>query len=162
MPMSALKNILSIASDHAGFKLKEILYNFLISNGYNVLNFGTNSTSSVNYPEFAFKVVSSIINNEVSGGILICGTGIGMAMIANKFPGIRAACCSDVYSAKMSKLHNNANILTLGGRMIGEDLAQEIVLTWINTDFEGGRHQRRIDMLDELPKESWIKFTGGK
>lgn len=160
--MSALKNILSIASDHAGFKLKEILYNFLISNGYNVLNFGTNSTSSVNYPEFAFKVVSSIINNEVSGGILICGTGIGMAMIANKFPGIRAACCSDVYSAKMSKLHNNANILTLGGRMIGEDLAQEIVLTWINTDFEGGRHQRRIDMLDELPKESWIKFTGGK
>lgn len=153
---------LSIASDHAGFKMKEVLYNFLTLRGCNVLNLGTNNTDSVDYPEFAFKVVRSIKNKETDAGILICGTGVGMAMAANRFPGIRAVSCIDIFTARMSRLHNNANILALGERLIGEDLAKEIVLTWLDTDFEGGRHQRRLALLDELPKDSWIKYLGGK
>ncbi len=140
---------LAIASDHGGYVLKNDLYKRLLIKGYDIVDFGTNSTESCDYPVYAKKVCSAILNNEVHYGILICGTGLGMQMAANRFKGIRAACVSDTYSAKMSRLHNNSNVLTMGARVIGEGLAYDIVDVWLGTNYEGGRHEKRIKMLDE-------------
>ena len=143
------KNKIVIASDHGGYLLKNFLYKYLITKGYNVTDFGANSTDSCDYPVYAKKVCTSILNNEFQYGILICGTGLGMQICANRFKGIRAACVSDTYSAKMSRLHNNSNVLTMGARVIGEGLATDIIDMWLNTNYEGGRHEKRIKMLDE-------------
>lgn len=140
---------LAIASDHGGYILKNNIYKNLLIKGYDVTDFGTNSVESCDYPVYAKKVCEAILNNEFHYGILICGTGLGMQMCANRFKGIRAACVSDTYSAKMSRLHNNSNVLTMGARVIGEGLAYDIVDVWLNTNYEGGRHERRIKMLDE-------------
>lgn len=137
-----------IGCDHAAFQLKEIVRKSLEKNSLEVTDVGTYSETSVDYPDFAKKVATEISQGKFKHGILICGTGLGMSMVANKYPGIRAALCNDLFSAKMSKRHNNANILVLGGRVIGDILALEIVKTWLETPFEGGRHQRRLDQFD--------------
>lgn len=137
-----------VGCDHGGFELKQEIAAFLIDIGHEVIDAGCYSTASVDYPDFANKVCDSVHSGEVEQGILICGTGIGMSIAANRKKGIRAALCTETFSAKMSREHNNANVLCLGGRVTGPALALDIVETWINTPFSGGRHQRRIDMLN--------------
>ena len=131
---------IAIGSDHAGFELKAGLSRYLESLGHDVCDYGTSDTASVDYPDFAAAVAGSVACGEAERGILICGTGIGMSMAANKIPGIRAALCNDLYTARMSRLHNDANVLCMGSRVIGAGLAREIVDTWITTPFEGARH----------------------
>ncbi|MGA1861375.1 ribose 5-phosphate isomerase B [Deferribacter thermophilus] len=155
------EKIVALGSDHGGFRLKEEIKNFLVSRGYEVKDFGTKDETSVDYPDYAFQVVKAILNKEVEKGIIMCGTGIGISISANRFPGIRAALCWDSYTAKMSRLHNNSNLLALGGRIIGVELAKDIVETWLTTDFEGGRHERRINKLDELAKKFWEEYLRG-
>jgi len=137
-----------IASDHGGFELKEDVKKFLASENYKIEDVGTFDNQSCDYPVFAQKAVEKILSGEFEKGILICGTGQGMAMCANKHKGIRAAVCSDTFSARASREHNNSNILCLGGRITGKSLALDIVKVWLNAEFEGGRHQKRISMFD--------------
>lgn len=141
---------LAIASDHGGFELKNELYNYLKEIGYDILDCGTNSKDSCDYPLYAKKAVEKVLNKTVDKAILICGTGLGMQITANKFKGIRAVCVSDTFSAKMSIEHNNANVLTLGQRVVGSGLAKEIVNTWLNSTFQGERHQKRLDMIETI------------
>jgi len=141
---------IAIASDHVGFYLKEPIKDYLIDLGYDINDFGPFNTESVDYPIYAKKACESIINNKCEFSILFCGTGVGMSMAANKFKSIRAVVCSDVYSAKMSRAHNNSNVLTLGSRVLGIELSKLIIESWINTDYEGGRHQNRLEMIDSF------------
>lgn len=141
-----------IASDHAGFLLKEKIKDFLINENYLFEDVGTHSSISVDYPEYGFKAIQKILNGEADRGILICGTGIGMSIIANRFPKIRAALCHEPFSAQMARRHNNANVLVLGGRLIGDGMAVEVVKVFLETDFDGGRHERRVNLIDELSK----------
>lgn len=141
---------LALGSDHGGYQLKEEIKSLLEEKGVDFEDFGTDSTDSVDYPDFASKVGQAVAEGDCDRGILICGTGIGMSMAANKIKGIRAALCHDVYSAKMTKRHNNANVLTMGARVIGVDLAKEIVAAWLGEEFDGGRHKRRIDKISRL------------
>jgi len=140
---------IAIGCDHGGFELKEAVKNFLAENGYEYQDFGTHDTQSCDYPDIAVPVAKSVAAGEFDRGILICGTGIGIGIAANKVAGIRAALCHDTFSAHASREHNNANILTMGQRVIGQGLALDIVKIWLNTEFEGGRHQRRIDKIHE-------------
>lgn len=142
-----------IASDHAGFFLKEKIKDFLQKEGHEVLDMGTYSSVSVDYPEYGFKAVEKLLKGEAERGILICGTGIGMSIIANRFPGIRAALCHEPFSAQMARRHNNANVLVLGGRLIGDGMAVEIVRVFLTTEFEAGRHERRILLINELSQK---------
>ncbi len=144
----------AIGSDHAGFHLKEKIKEFLLSKGHEVLDFGTNSEDSTHYPIFARDVALAVQRGEADRGILVCGTGIGMSITANKFKGIRAALCLNEYMARMSRLHNDANVLCLGDRVLGVELALSIVEVWIETPFEGGRHLKRIDLIKEIEKEN--------
>lgn len=137
-----------ISCDHGGFELKQEIMTFLLGNGHQVMDAGCYSTDSVDYPDLASEVCRAIDKQEAEKGILICGTGIGMSIAANRNPGIRAALCMEPFSARMSREHNDANVLCLGGRLTGVSLATAIVDTWLNTEFSGGRHQRRIDMLE--------------
>ena len=139
---------IAIASDHGGLNLKKHIYNYLIDKNIEVVDFGTNDFQSCDYPIYAKKVCEEILNNNFDRGILICSTGIGMSMCANRYKGIRAACVSDTYSAKMTRAHNNSNVLCFGEKVVGIGLAGDIVDIWLNTAFDGDRHQRRIDMLD--------------
>lgn len=139
---------IAIGSDHAGFWLKEIIREHLLKRGFSTLDMGTESADSVDYPDFAVKVCEAVLSGAAGKGILLCGTGIGMSIMANRFRGIRAALCHDHFTALAAKRHNNANVLALGGRIIGPDLGREIVDTWLEAPFEGGRHQRRVDKLD--------------
>ena len=141
---------IAIASDHGGFDLKESIVAFLLKKGWEIDNLGAPSTDSVDYPDYGIKLAQAIIDKKFVRGILICGTGIGMSVIVNRFPGIRGTLCSDVYTAKMSREHNDSNILIMGGRVIGPGLAIEILDTWLNTEFEGGRHQRRLDKIKNI------------
>ncbi|MBQ4354857.1 MAG: ribose 5-phosphate isomerase B [Clostridia bacterium] len=141
-----------LASDHAGFGLKTALCTMLKEDGYEVIDCGTDSAASCDYPVYAKKLCEVILGGEAPLGILCCGTGIGMSMAANKIDGIRAACCSDVFSAKFTRLHNDANVLCLGARVVGEGLAWELAKIFIETGFEGGKHQRRVDMITELER----------
>lgn len=137
-----------IASDHGGLELKNHIKEYLLQSGYSVEDLGTNSFDSCDYPVYADKLCHKILNKEFERGILFCGTGIGMSIAANRHKGIRAACVSDTYSAKMSREHNNSNVLALGARVIGLGLAKDIIDTWLNCEFCGERHQRRLDMFD--------------
>lgn len=138
-----------IGSDHAAYRLKEQVKTFIIQKyGIPVEDAGTYSEASVDYPDFGIKVAESVSTGKFERGILLCGTGIGMSMVANRFSHVRAALCNDVFSAVMSRRHNNANILVMGGRVIGDVLAMEIVTMWIETPFDGGRHQTRLDKFD--------------
>lgn len=142
--------LIGIGSDHGGFELKEHIKEFLDQEEIKYIDYGTHSDESVDYPEYGKKVGEAIINGEVDRGIVICGTGIGISLAANKVKGIRCALCSDTYSARMSREHNNANALALGGRVIGRDLAKEIVGVWLRSEFAGGRHERRVNKITEI------------
>jgi ribose 5-phosphate isomerase B len=145
------QDVIAIACDHAGYQLKTEVVQLLGELGVQVQDLGcSNADESVHYPVFGKKVVDSILSRPSGRGILICGTGLGMSIIANRFPGIRAALCHDVSTAVMSRRHNDANLLVLGGRMIGPQLAREIVQVWLATPFDGGRHQDRLDLLEQL------------
>ena len=139
---------LIIGSDHAGYILKNYLFNYLVDKGFKVYYAGTYSEESCDYPVIAKEVADKVANLDYDLGILICGTGVGMSIAANKVKGIRAAVVSDTCSAKLSRQHNNANILCIGSRIVGESLAKDIVDIWISTDFAGERHQRRVSMIE--------------
>jgi len=144
---------IAIGSDHAGFGLKEDVLGLLKGLNIDIVDCGTNSTASVDYPDFGGRVSELVSSGEVDRGILICGTGLGMSMVANKYPKVRAALCNDLFSAKMSRLHNDANILVLGGRVIGKDLAAEIVKVWLTTPFEGERHLKRLQKIKSIEEK---------
>lgn len=141
---------IAIGSDHGGYALKEQIYQYLLEEGWDITDFGTHNEESCDYPVYAQKVAEAVAAGKYQRGILLCGTGIGISIAANKVPGIRCALVSDCYSARATRLHNNSNILALGGRVLGPELAMDIVKTWIATAFEGGRHQRRVDLITEL------------
>ena len=143
---------IAIASDHAGLELKEDIKTFLKEKGVAILDMGTNGSESVDYPDYGIPVAEKVSRGELNKGILICGTGIGMSIVANKFSNVRAALVNDVYSATMAKEHNDANILVIGGRIAGKGLAREMVKVWMEAKFEGGRHQKRLDKIKEIEK----------
>ncbi len=145
---------IGIASDHGGKILKDKIARFLESLNYKVRDFGVplNTTQSVDYPDYARELASSISHGDLNRGILVCGSGIGMSIAANKFPRVRAALITDEYTAKMCRLHNDSNILCLGERVINHDRALEFVKIWLETEFEGGRHQGRLDKIEALPR----------
>jgi len=146
----------AIGSDHAGIELKKDIVSLLNEMKIECIDFGTDSPQSVDYPDFGEKVSKAVSAGNVERGILICGTGIGMSIVANKVPDIRASLCNDLFTAKMSRLHNDANVLVIGGRIVGRDLAKEIVRTWFSTEFEGGRHANRLKKI-KLIEERFIK-----
>ena len=141
---------IAIASDHGGFQLKEIVKAHLKERGLDTADLGTNSDGSVDYPVYGKACGEAVASGEADCGIVCCGTGIGISSAANKVKGVRCGLCTSVEMAKLTKQHNNANVLALGGRTTPPELALEIVDAWLDTDFEGGRHQRRTDMLDEM------------
>ena len=141
---------IAIGSDHGGFSVKEIAKPHLEKLGYEVVDFGTNTPDSCHYPIYAEKVARAVAAGEIDRGILICGTGIGMSIAANKIPGIRAAAVSDCFTAKATRQHNDSNILCLGERTVGPGLALLLMETFLTTEFEGGRHQTRVDMISAL------------
>jgi ribose 5-phosphate isomerase B len=139
-----------IGCDHGGYLLKMRLKDLLEDLGHAVEDAGCESEESVDYPDYGKVVAGAVAAGRFHRGILLCGSGQGMSMMANRFRGVRAALCNDLYSASLSRRHNDANILVMGGRLIGPDLAREIVTTWLEVEFDGGRHQRRIQKLDEM------------
>ena len=141
---------IAIGNDHGGVELKNHLLEYLTGKGYEVVNFGTDSTASCHYPVYAQKVANAVVSGEFDYGILICGTGIGISISANKIKGVRCALCSEPVSARLSREHNNANILAMGARTIGPVLAEGIVDTFLTTDFQGGRHAVRVGLIAEL------------
>lgn len=141
---------IAIGSDHAGFSLKQELVAPLTSAGHEVLDLGTSSPDSVDYPDFAGAVARSVFSGEADRGILVCGSGIGMSIAANRFPGIRAALCLDVETARLSRAHNDSNVLVLAGRKTGGAEARSIVEAWLSAEFEGGRHAKRLQKLEAL------------
>jgi ribose 5-phosphate isomerase B len=143
---------IALGADHAGYELKEALKGWLINNGFQVLDLGTHSTESVDYPDYAALVGESVADHKVERGLLVCGTGIGMTVAANKVPGVRAALCGDLYTARMSREHNDANVLVLGGRLMGADMAADILHVWLETDFAGGRHARRVEKIADIER----------
>ncbi len=147
------KKKIAVGADHAGFELKEKIKKLLEEYNFEVVDFGTNSTDSVDYPLVAKSLATSVASKNPERGILICGTGIGMSIAANKIRGIIAANCYDIETAKLARLHNNSNVLTIGGRTIKYETAKDIVRTWLETEFEGGRHQRRIQEIRDLEKK---------
>jgi ribose 5-phosphate isomerase B len=141
-----------IGSDHAGYALKTFVKGFLAKLNIRTEDCGTDSEASVDYTDFGARVAQRVSSGEYGRGIVICGTGLGMSMVANRFHGVRAALCNDLFSAVMSRRHNDANILAMGGRVIGTGLAEEIVRAWLKTPFDGGRHRRRIEKIDAVKK----------
>ncbi|MGD9639175.1 MAG: ribose 5-phosphate isomerase B [Alphaproteobacteria bacterium] len=138
---------IAFAADHGGFELKNLLLKELQDKGYQTLDLGTNSSDSVDYPDYAAKMAGAIKNKLADTGVLICGSGIGISISANRYPYLRAALIYDGYGAKMSRLHNNANVIVFGGRTIGIETAKDCLNIFLNTEFEGGRHQKRIDKM---------------
>jgi ribose 5-phosphate isomerase B len=143
---------IAVGCDHAGFSLKEVVKSFLSEYGMEFNDCGTHDEQSVDYTEFGASVARKVASGEAPRGILICGTGLGMSMVANRFPGVRAALCNDLFSAIMCRRHNDANILIMGGRVVGRDLAREILRAFLETGFDGGRHAARIANIDERTK----------
>jgi ribose 5-phosphate isomerase B len=148
---------IGLACDHGGFELKEELKAFLKSIGFEPIDLGTFNEESVDYPDYGILVAGKVSRRELEKGILICGTGIGMSIVANKFRGVRAALSNDLYSSRFSKEHIDANILVIGGRIVGRELAKEIVKVWLDTPFAGGRHKRRLEKIEALEKENFKK-----
>jgi ribose 5-phosphate isomerase B len=161
MPRSSSKSFqgrsmqIGLACDHGGFELKEELKAFLKMLGVEPIDMGTFNEDSVDYPDFGVLVAEKVSRGELEKGILICGTGIGMSMVANKFPRIRAALVNDLYSSRCSREHNDANILIIGGRIVGKELAKEIVKVWLETPFAGGRHKKRLEKIEALEREKF-------
>lgn len=142
--------IIGMAADHGGYAMKEIVKAHLVDKGYEVVDFGTTEESSVDYPDYAAKLTKAVLEGAVDKGIAVCGTGIGISIACNRVKGIRAALCGDTYSAKACRQHNDANILCLGGRVIGIEVAKDIVDTFFAHDFDRGRHQTRIDKIERV------------
>ena len=141
---------IAIGNDHAATDLKFEIMNYVTELGHEVVNFGTDTNESCNYPEIGARVGHAVVEEGFDCGILICGTGVGISIAANKVKGVRACVCSEPYTAKLSKMHNNSNIIAFGARVIGSEMAKMIVDTWLETEYEGGRHQRRVDLLDAI------------
>ena len=141
---------IAIGNDHGGLNLKAAVIGALKEEGAEVVNFGTDTPDSVDYPDFALKVAEAVASGEADAGVLLCGTGIGISIAANKVKGIRCAVCTNTFMAEMTRRHNNANIIALGGRVITPDEAREIVKSWYTATYEGGRHQRRLDMISDI------------
>lgn len=144
---------IALASDHAGFQLKEEVKKYLQGKNYLYRDFGTENTNPVDYPDIALPVAEAVKSGEYDRGILLCGTGIGVSIAANKVPGIRAAVCHDTFTARYSREHNNANLLVMGGRVVGPEQAREILDTWLTADFAGGRHARRLEKIREIEQK---------
>lgn len=144
---------LAIGSDHGGFDLKQVVMELLREEGVDYTNMGPETAESVDYPVYGQKVAEAVASGEYDRGIAICGTGVGISIAVNKVPGIRGSLCTNEYMAEMTRRHNDSNVLVLGGRVLGDDLAKNIVKTWLHTEFEGGRHQRRIDMIGDIEKK---------
>ena len=145
---------IGIGNDHSALELKAEIIDFLKEKGHEVVDYGTNSSESCDYPIYGEKVARAVAAGEVEKGILICGTGLGISLAANKVEGIRAVVCSEPFTAKMSRAHNDCNILAFGARVVGAELAKMIVDTWLNTEFEGGRHQRRVDQIMDIERRN--------
>ena len=139
-----------LASDHAGFELKEEVKSFLTEIDIPFDDLGPHNRDSVDYPDYGVKLATAVSEDDSLDGIVICGTGIGMSIVVNRFPKVRGTLCSDVYTAKLCRQHNDSNVLVLGGRVVGKGLAFEIIQTWLQTPFEGGRHSRRLDKIDGI------------
>ncbi len=144
---------LALAADHGGFSLKEAVKGWLLEWGHEVTDVGTHSTDSVDYPDYVKLAAALVSRAEVDRAVVLCGTGIGASMVASKYPGVRATLCHNIYTARMSRLHNDSNVLALGGRILGEDLAREMVKVWLDTPFDGGRHKRRLEKLGEIERK---------
>ncbi len=149
---------IGLACDHGGFELKEELKAYLRSVNVEPIDMGTFDENSVDYPDFGVFVAEKVSKGELERGILVCGTGIGMSIIANKFPRVRAALVNDLYSSRCSREHNDSNILVMGGRIVGKNLAKEIVRVWLDTPFAGGRHKRRLEKIEALEKKNFKKI----
>lgn len=141
------RDAIAIASDHAGYELKGILKDILVERGYEVLDLGTDGPESVDYPDFGAELGRAISDGRASRGVAICGTGVGISIAANRFPGVRAALCHNGLTARLSRQHNDANVLALGSRIVGVEVARDCLLEFLTTEFEGGRHARRVDKL---------------
>ena len=141
---------IAMGNDHSAIELKNIIKEFVESKGYEVIDFGTNTPESCDYPVFGEKVGRAVASGEADLGIVICGTGVGISLAANKVKGIRACVCSEPYTAKLSKMHNNSNVLAFSARVVGSEMAKMITEEWLDAKYEGGRHQRRVDMLMEI------------
>ena len=148
--MNLKKSTIAVASDAAGYRLKQAVIAYLDENGYIVTDCGTFSEESCDYPDYAYKCCQMIVSGKAELGILCCGTGVGMSIAANKVKGIRAACCSDTFSARYTRMHNDANVLCIGQRVVGEGLAKELLSAFLDSEFEGGRHQRRVDKITAI------------
>ncbi len=144
---------IAMASDHAGFQVKQMLKEFVLGLGHEVCDFGADSESPVDYPDTGKEAAIRVARGEFDRGIVVCGTGIGMSIVANKIPGIRAALCNDVVSARLTREHNDSNMLAIGARIIGSEIAKEVVRTWLSTEFAGGRHARRVEKITALDRE---------
>ena len=144
---------IGIGNDHSAVEMKQEISKYLQSKGYEIVNYGTDSTESYPYPTAALNVANAVVEKKVDCGILICGTGIGIGIAANKVKGIRCATCSEPYSAKLSKMHNNSNILSFGARVVGVELAKMIVDSWLEAEFEGGRHAQRVQMIQDIEND---------
>jgi ribose 5-phosphate isomerase B len=142
--------VIALGADHAGFRLKEHLKDWLVGKGHTVVDTGTHDETSVDYPDYAAAVGDAVVGRRAERGVLVCGTGIGISIAANKVPGVRAAVCADPYSAHMSRAHNDTNVLALGARIVAPDAAVRVLEIWLATPFEGGRHQRRLDKVTAL------------
>ena len=149
-------DIIAVASDHGGFDLKKDVIGLLMELGYKVNDMGPENSNSVDYPDYGISLARAVADKKVSRGIVICGTGIGMSIVVNRFPGIRGTLCSDVYTAKLCREHNDSNVLIMGGRVVGHGLAREIVKVWLGTPFEGGRHQKRLDKITQFDESNKI------
>ena len=141
---------IAIGNDHAAVEMKQEIKKYLEELGHEVVNYGTEDRERCDYPIYGEKVANAVASGEVDLGILTCGTGVGISLAANKVKGIRAVVCSEPYTAKLSRMHNNTNILAFGARVVGPELAKMIVDEWLNAKYEGGRHQRRVDMISEI------------
>ena len=150
---------IAVASDHRGFAIKSNILALLVELGHEGLDFGPETSESVDYPDFASKVADAIGNKAADRGVLICGTGTGMCIVANKFDGVRAASCHDELTAEMSRLHNDANVLCLSGDLLGERLVSRMVETWLNTEFEEGRHARRVEKIGQIEEKIRCRDT---
>ncbi|OUQ15399.1 ribose 5-phosphate isomerase B [Lachnoclostridium sp. An14] len=144
---------IAIGNDHTAVDLKNVILDYLVSLGYEVINLGTDSRESCDYPVYGEKVGRAVVDGLADLGIAICGTGVGISLAANKVKGIRACVCSEPYTAKLSRMHNNSNVLAFGARVVGDEMAKMIVKEWLDAKYEGGRHQRRVDMVMEIEKK---------
>lgn len=145
---------IAIGNDHAAVDMKNIIKSYLEEKGYEVINFGTDTTESVDYPLYGEMVANAVVSGKADLGIAICGTGVGISIACNKVNGVRAVCCSEPYSAKLSRIHNNSNVLCFGARVIGPELAKMIVDEWLAAEFIDGRHQKRVDIISEIEKRN--------